>query len=242
MPGNEDADWPQRRRLRLRDYDYSQAGAYAVTICTQGGAFLFGHVSDGTMHLSAAGRVVERVWNRLPEHYPHVELDTFVVMPDHVHGVIVLADAPLCAEEGFEANRRQKAGPDASIGRRAGLRPAPTQEQGHTSVREPGGWEWTGARVRGRRAGLRPAPTKSGVAPRHGLSEVVRGFKSFSGRRVNELRGTPGVALWQRGYFEHVVRNEEDLNRIRQYIVENPLRWSLKRERPEDGLQEAGSR
>ena len=120
MPGNEDADWPQRRRLRLRDYDYSQAGAYAVTICTQGGAFLFGHVSDGTMHLSAAGRVVERVWNRLPEHYPHVELDTFVVMPDHVHGVIVLADAPLCAEEGFEANRRQKAGPDASIGRRGG--------------------------------------------------------------------------------------------------------------------------
>ncbi len=102
-------------------------------------------------------------------------------------------------------------------------------------------------------AGLRPAPTtdaptdtptkdldaKRAGFRRHGLSKVVRGFKSFSGRRVNELRGTPGVAVWQRGYFEHVVRNEEDLNRIRQYIVENPLRWSLRREAPDVGLGKA---
>lgn len=95
---HEDTGWPRRRQLRLRDYDYSQAGAYAVTICTHGGAFLFGHVSHGAMHVNAAGRVVERVWDGLPEHYPHVELDVFVVMPDHVHGVIVLADEPLPAE------------------------------------------------------------------------------------------------------------------------------------------------
>ena len=95
---HEDTVWPKRRRLRLRDYDYSQAGAYAVTICTHGGAVLFGHVSHGAMHVNAAGRVVERVWDGLPEHYPHVELDVFVVMPDHVHGVVVLADEPLPAE------------------------------------------------------------------------------------------------------------------------------------------------
>ena len=207
MPGNEDAGWPQRRRLRLRDYDYSQAGAYAVTICTHGGAFLFGHVSDGTMHLSAAGRVVERRWDRLPEHYPHVELDTFMVMPDHVHGVIVLADAPMPAE----------------------LEVSPAPEGVSVGSRPEDG------RVRD------AAPTKRRASGRHGLSEVVRGFKSFSGRRVNELRGTPGVALWRRGYFEHVVRNEEDLNRIRQYIVENPLRWSLKREDHEGGLGEGDS-
>ncbi len=65
---------------------------------------------------------------------------------------------------------------------------------------------------------------------RHGLPEVVRGFKTYSGRRVNAMRGTPGTAVWQRGFYEHVVRNEEDLNRIREYIAENPLRWWLKRE------------
>ena len=143
---HEDTGWPNRRTLRLRGYDYSQAGAYAVTICTQGGAFLFGHVANGTMHLSVAGRLVENVWDGLPEHYPHVELDVFVVMPDHVHGVIVSADLPLPGDEGIEANRRPRGGPDASTGRRAGHR---------------------------------PAPTKSGVAPRHGLSEVVRGLSRF---------------------------------------------------------------
>ena len=90
---------------------------------------------------------------------------------------------------------------------------------------------------RSEEAGRGPAPTTTEV-PRHGLSEVVRGFKSMSGRRVNELRGTPGESVWQRGYYEHVVRNEEDLNRIREYIVRNPLRWSLKREDQERGLGE----
>ena len=238
---HEDTGWPNRRTLRLQGYDYSQAGAYAVTICTHDGAFLFGYVADGAMHLSAAGRVVERVWDGLPEHYPHVGLDVFVVMPDHVHGVIVLADVPLPGDDGIEANRRPRGGPDASTGRRVGHRPTHTREQGRPSGHRAISGEQDEAGLRGRRAGLRPAPTKSVVAPRHGLSEVVRGFKSFSGRRVNELRGTPGVSVWQRGYYEHVVRNEEDLNRIREYIEGNPLRWWLRREREEQGLREGDS-
>ena len=205
---DEDVGWPKRRRLRLRHYDYSQAGAYAVTICTNGGALLFGRVSDGAMHLNAAGRVVERVWDGLPEHYPHVGLDAFVVMPDHVHGVIVLADVRLPGEAGFEINREMPAGIDVSTGRRVGHRPTPTKRKAST---------------------------------RHGLSEVVRGFKSFSAKRVNALRGMTGIAVWQRGFYEHVVRNEDDLNRIREYIVGNPVRWSMKREGPEDGLREDGS-
>ncbi len=223
---DEDVGWPKRRRLRLRHYDYSQAGAYAVTICTDGGALLFGRVSDGAMHLNAAGRVVERVWDGLPEHYPHVELDAFVVMPDHMHGVIVLADGPLPAEAGFETNRETQAGINVSTGRRVGHRPTPTKDLRHTS---------------GRRVGHRPTPTKRKASTRHGLSEVVRGFKSFSAKRVNALRGMTGIAVWQRGFYEHVVRNEDDLNRIREYIVGNPVRWSMKREGPEDGLREDGS-
>ena len=197
MPRNENTDWPKRRRLRLRHYDYSQAGAYAVTICTQGGAVRFGQVRDGAMQLNAAGRVVERVWHGLPEHYSNVALDVFVVMPDHVHGVIVLADKPLPAE--------------LEVG------PAPE----------------------GVSDGFRPEVGR--VSRRHGLSEVVRGFKSFSGRRVNELLGTPGASVWQRGYYEHVARSEEDLNRIREYIVGNPMRWWLRRTNQESGVREGGS-
>ena len=218
---HEDTGWPNRRTLRLQGYDYSQAGAYAVTICTHDGAFLFGYVADGAMHLSAAGRVVERVWDGLPEHYQHVGLDAFVVMPDHVHGVIVLADVPLPGDEGWEGNQGRQAEVDASIGRWAGRGPAPTKD--------------VGARPEDGRVGD-AAPTKRRASRRHGLSEVVRGFKSMSGRRVNALRGTPGDAVWQRGYYEHVVRNQEDLNRIREYVVGNPLRWWLRREDQEGGL------
>ena len=205
----EGSGWPKRRTPRLRGYDYSQAGAYAVTICTHGGAFLFGRVSDGTMELSRAGRLVEAVWDGLPAYYRQVTLDAFVVMPDHVHGVIVFKDRPLPAELESEV------GP-APEGVSVGSRP----EDGR--VRDA-------------------APTKRRASRRRGLSEVVRGFKSMSGRRLNALRGTPGVAVWQRGFYEHVVRNEEDLNRIRQYIVENPVRRWLKREGEERGLGDGKS-
>ena len=109
-------------------------------------------------------------------------------------------------------------------------------------------------RTTGRRVGHRPTPTQDGDAGqddgwgrdpplritedprvRHGLSEIVRGFKSYSAQRVNELRGTPGVSVWQRGFYEHVVRNEEDLNRTREYIVGNPMRWWLRREDQKGG-------
>ena len=177
------------RPRRLREYDYSQDGAYSVTICTDWRKQLFGQVTDGRMALNAAGRAVEGVWNELPAHYPHVELDVFVVMPDHVHGIVVFV--------GGDSEAGADSGPalgSATVGSRpeeAGYKPAPTQDEART------------------REGV---PTKM---RRHGLSEVVRGFKTYSGRRVNELRGTPGTAVWQRGFYEHVVRNEEDLNRIR---------------------------
>jgi hypothetical protein len=77
-------------------------------------------------------------------------------------------------------------------------------------------------------AGLKPAPTN-----KHGLPEIVRAFKTFSSRRINELRGTPGLPVWQRNYYEHIIRNEDSLNRIRQYILDNPARWTRDRENPE---------
>ena len=142
------------------------------------------------MRLNQSGRVVQTVWDELPDHYPGVECDAFIVMPNHVHGIIVLRD------DGGGAN---------DVG--AGFKPARGVVAGPNPVR----------------AGLKPAPT---------LAEIIRGFKTFSARRINELRATPGVPVWQRNYYEHVVRGENELSRIREYIANNPLQWEMDRENP----------
>jgi REP element-mobilizing transposase RayT len=165
---------PQRRSLRLKGYDYSQAGAYFVTVCAYVKECLFGEVIGGEMQMNELGRKVQEVWNDLPAHYPHVATGAFAVMPNHVHGVIVIGAR---IDTDFV---------------RAGLK----------------------------RAGLKPAPTR-----RHGLPEIVRAFKTFSARRINEFRGISGVPVWQRNYYEHVIRNDADYNRIAEYIANNPQRW-----------------
>ncbi|MFZ0134346.1 MAG: transposase, partial [Desulfobacterales bacterium] len=74
----------------------------------------------------------------------------------------------------------------------------------------------------------KPAPTKI-----HALPEIIRGFKTFSSRRINEIRHSPGTKLWQRNYYEHIIRNDDELNRIREYIVGNPARWESDTENPD---------
>ena len=83
---------PQRKSPRLKDYDYTESGAYFVTICTQNRLYLFGDVHNSEMVLSKAGEIATERWLALPEHHPHVELDLFVVMPNHMHGILVLTD------------------------------------------------------------------------------------------------------------------------------------------------------
>ena len=179
----------ERRSIRLPDYDYSQPGAYFVTICT--------HQRTLLLEVPEYRQIIVDAWQDLPNHYPCVALDAFVVMPNHVHGIIVLeGDGPVGADFG----------PVVDVG------------AGFDSVVGVG-------------AGFKPAPTKS--TKRHGLPEIVRAFKTFSGRRINALRGTPGVPVWQRSYYEHVVRTDKELDRIREYIVNNPLRWAYDRENPD---------
>lgn len=170
-----------RRSIRLKGYDYSQAGAYFITICTQDRVCLFGEIVDGEMRLNDMGRMVEFTWFDLPNHVDGLVLDAFVVMPNHVHGILVIVGA-------------------------GSTEPAPT--------------------------GSAPTVPNTGGEKRHGLPEIVRQFKTFSSRRINEYRHTPGMPVWQRNYYEHIIRNEESLNRIRQYIADNPLQWALDRENP----------
>jgi putative transposase len=171
-----------RRSIRLKEYDYSQSGAYFVTMCAWQRECLFGEIKDGEILLNAYGELVMKCWNDLPNHYHHARLDEFVVMPNHVHGIIMI-----------------------NVG--AGLKPALFEKaQG---------------------AGLKPAPTRQ-----HGLQEIVRAFKSFSSRRINDMRNTTDIPVWQRNYYEHIIRDERELHTIREYIKYNPLKWDEDEENP----------
>jgi len=155
-----------RRSIRLKDYDYSQAGAYFVTVCVKKHTPLLGDVIETDAKLSPVGKIALRCWQQIPQHFDNVELDYFVFMPTHVHGIIVISED--CRGE----------------------------------VTSP----------------LRERPT---------LGQIVAYFKYQSTKNINHIRRTPGNPLWQRNYYEHIIRNEQDLSDIRNYIINNPLQWHL---------------
>ncbi len=190
----------KRKSIRLSGYDYAQAGAYFVTICCQDREELLGEIVNGEMVLNEFGNMVLFSWNDLVNHVAGIELDEFVIMPNHVHGIVVIVgDGSLGA--GLE--------PALTVG--AGSEPAPTGNVGHTGTI------------------ARPAPARTDAdrAKRQPLSEIVRQFKTFSARRINEKRGTPGIRVWQRNYWEHIIRNDEDYGNISAYILNNPGQWEL---------------
>ena len=198
-----DAPKRQRRFIRLQGYDYTRQGAYFVTICTRNRACLLGDIVEGRMRLSKAGRLAQVAWEDLPYHYPHVQIDVWVIMPNHMHGIVILTEA-----QATDDDMRVGTDPKINVGTKT-----------DTGTKTDVG------------AGLKPAPTAPAAPTRHGLSEIVRAFKTFSARRINALHNTVGTPFWQRNYYEHVIRNESALDRIRQYIVDNPARW---REDPEN--------
>jgi REP element-mobilizing transposase RayT len=162
IPMKYDPNKHHRRSIRIKGYDYAKDGAYFVTICTWQRQSLLGAIANDKMQLSDYGQITQFYWDNLLKHHAHLELDEFVIMPNHMHGILVLTD-----------------------------------DKASCSV-----------------------STK-----RHGLPEILRGFKTFSARRINKLRCTTGVSVWQRGYYEHIIRNEKSLRAIREYIVKNPLSW-----------------
>ncbi len=166
-----------RHSIRLQHYDYSQAGAYFVTVCVHARECLLGEIVDSVMILNDHGKVVEECWNDIEPHFNDVELDSFVIMPNHIHGIITFVGA------GFPR-------PDEKL--ITGLK---------------------GAEI---------APLQK----HRTLGNVVAYFKYQSTKRINLSRRTPSFAVWQRNYYEHIVRDEIDLNRIRDYIQHNPVRWT----------------
>ena len=181
-----DPERHHRRSIRWKGYDYTHPGAYFITICTRDRACLFGEVVDGEMRLNEYGRIARRCWEEIPLHFPHAELDAFVVMPNHVHGIVILT-----------VGARHNIGAQHAVP----LLPGKTEQFG------------------------KPVPGS--------IPTIVRSFKSATTRHINVLRGTPRAPVWQRNYYEHIIRNEESLNRLREYIITNSMRWATDNEKPQ---------
>jgi putative transposase len=218
-----------RRSIRWAGYDYAQAGAYFVTVCVQERGCLFGDVVESEMRLNDAGCMVRAAWDEMADHYPGVQTDAFVVMPNHVHAIIVLGGPTAGAAVG--------AGPCAcpNAGQSYGETAQPPAGTGQplSQIGQPQGVAPTGA---GRSCGETGQP--QGVACTLSLGDVVHRFKTLTTKRYADgvkQHGWPAFTgrLWQRNYYEHVIRDERSLNRIRQYITDNPASWMLDRENPQ---------
>lgn len=161
----------ERKRNRMCGFDYSGSGYYFVTICTQNQELFFGDVKNGKMILNNCGIIANKCWRDLPNHYWNCKLDEFVIMPNHVHGIIVINND--IRRERFE------------------------------------------------------------TVP-YNLSEMIRGFKTFSSRRINEsqLQNIIFRFKWQKSFYDHIIRNQKSLNNIRKYIKNNPINWDLDRNNP----------
>jgi REP element-mobilizing transposase RayT len=168
-----DPDKHRRRSIRLKNYDYTHVGAYFVTICTSNRECLFGEIAGGEMRLNEWGKVVGEEWTCSSDIRKEIELDEFVVMPNHMHGIVIISDV-------------------------------------------------VGAHGR---APLQKNEIKRFYRRPRSLSSFIAGFKSAVTKHINERRGTLGISVWQRNYYEHIIRSETALNTIRRYIRYNPSMW-----------------
>jgi len=165
----------QRKQNRLKNYDYSQSGYYFVTICTQNREEWFGRIENGVMGLNGNGQIVENQWVWLAKQYPYVVLDSYVVMPNHFHGVIGI-------------------------------------NVGH-----------------GRDRSLQKIKS---------LSELVGAFKTTSSKLIHNS-GIVGFH-WQKSFYDHVIRDELSLDRIREYVINNPKQWDKDIENNLNARNDAG--
>jgi putative transposase len=183
-----------RRSIRLKGYDYSQPGWYYITICTHKRVILFGDIIEGEMVCNNAGKMIESIWQEIPQYYQGIKIDYYQIMPNHFHGIIIIvgADPRVCPDPRvYPENERTKAG----------------QSQG--------------------------------IAPTLTLPDVIKRFKSLTTKRyiegVRQNNWPPFKGkIWKRNYYEHIIRDENELEQIREYIVNNPCKWHEDNDNPEN--------
>jgi REP element-mobilizing transposase RayT len=166
---------------RLKDWDYSSTGYYFVTICTKTKEKCFGDAVNGELNLTHLGKVACKYWQEIPHHFPHVKLDAFVVMPNHIHGIIIIENDDQVVET-----------------------------QNFASLQEF-------------------QPNEFGPQSKN-MASIVRGYKIG----VKKWATINNIAFaWQERFYDHIIRNEDDLSDIREYIVNNPLNWEKDEENKE---------
>jgi len=165
----DDSEKSYRRSLRLSNYNYSQSGAYFITICIHNRECLLGKIDDGMMILNNFGTIVRETWNSLSDKYSEISLDEWTVMPNHIHGIVIIDNPNADTSHELQLQRKE------------------------------------------RRTMLLP--------------KAIGYFKMNSSKQINELRGRTGQPLWQKNYYEHIIRNPSALEKIREYIVNNPRKW-----------------
>ncbi|GBD53398.1 transposase [Microcystis aeruginosa NIES-298] len=183
-----DPEKHHRRSIRLRNYDYSQPGAYFVTICTYQKQSWFGEIKNGQIYLNQLGKIVADEWLKTCKIPPNFKLDEWVIMPNHFHGIVIINDY---------------SGDDQSLG----ARDAPLD---------------LGARDAPLDLGARDAPLQQKP---NSLSSCIAGFKSAVTKRINLLRQNTVPPIWQRNYYESILRDEKYLAVVREYIINNPKNW-----------------
>lgn len=171
---------PKRYSIRLHGYDYSQEGLYFVTICVKDKVCLFGNIVDDEMVLNDAGRIAyqERLNTKILR--KNVRLDEFVIMPNHVHGIIEITD----------------------VGANC-IRPQTTTDECNSPLQTENKFR----------------------SPSQTLGAIIRGYKAAVTKQINKLHETQNITIWQRNYYEHIIRNDESYQKITEYIYENPKDW-----------------
>ncbi len=165
----------QRKSIRLQDHDYGSAGWCFVTICTKGKKCIFGEVKNDVVQLNEWGKMAEKCWKQIPEHFSDVRLHEFIIMPNHVHGIIEIVGV-----QNFEPLRKNKF---------------------------------------------------QKIIPRS-LGSIIRGYKIGVTKLMRKKN--PKALMWQRNFYDRIIRNEEELTRIREYIVYNPFKWDTDEDNPKN--------
>lgn len=211
-----------RRSIRLKGYDYSTAGAYFFTICAYGRECLFGEITDGVPRLNQCGEIIRSTWAGLPEYFPTITIDAWVIMPNHFHGIIMIRD--------HVADRHARCDTRAIVGAGSSRPFDKTKIQIMGKEIRGDGESEAGQTMGGKKS--EGGDKEGGKTPplrrhRPTIGQVVGYFKYQSTKRINMVRDNPSVPVWQRNYYERVLRDEDDLDAARQYIINNPLRWGL---------------
>jgi REP element-mobilizing transposase RayT len=191
------SDIHRRRSIRLKGWDYGSLGYYFVTICTQNREPLFGDITNGNMALNEIGHIVEKCWQDIPAHFPHADLDEFIVMPNHFHGILLMKGSV-----GAYKHTPQRS--EQSVQRGANIYSPLRMDRSD-------------------------GPTLK--SPSKNVGSVIRGFKIGVSQWVH--KNTEIFSVWQRNYYEHIIRNKTELDQTRQYICDNPSAWPQDEENPQ---------